>query len=137
MLLLFLLYVQAFKAVFEVPAWRAACEGAAGGIRAILKTYKEVLDHLSEGLRFYMSLQVGANIKMESLLSSLSAAAAAFSSSCCKRGAALLYEPAGGCKVQTESKIAQCHQLCCHHSAHTHQHHGRNHCQQQQQLSPS
>jgi hypothetical protein len=50
--------VQAFKAVFEVPAWRAACEGAAGGIKAVLKTYKEVLDHLSEGLRFYMSLQV-------------------------------------------------------------------------------
>ncbi|WIA35320.1 hypothetical protein OEZ86_003775 [Tetradesmus obliquus] len=48
---------QAFKAVFEVPAWRAACEGAAGGIKATLKTYKEVLDHLSEGLRFYMSLQ--------------------------------------------------------------------------------
>jgi programmed cell death 6-interacting protein len=56
---------QAFKAVFEVPAWRAACEGAAGGIRAILKTYKEVLDHLSEGLRFYMSLQVGAKFKLE------------------------------------------------------------------------
>ncbi|WIA15140.1 hypothetical protein OEZ85_001828 [Tetradesmus obliquus] len=48
---------QAFKAVFEVPAWRAACEGAAGGIKTTLKTYKEVLDHLSEGLRFYMSLQ--------------------------------------------------------------------------------
>jgi hypothetical protein len=74
--------LQAFKAVFEVPAWRAACEGAAGGIRAILKTYKEVLDHLSEGLRFYMSLQVGAKLKM-SLLPSFSAAAAAFSSSCC------------------------------------------------------
>lgn len=47
-----------FKAVFEVPAWRGACEAAAGGIKASLKTYKEVLDHLSEGLRFYMSLQV-------------------------------------------------------------------------------
>eukprot|EP00879_Flechtneria_rotunda_P013649 GHRR01014259.1.p1 GENE.GHRR01014259.1~~GHRR01014259.1.p1 ORF type:complete len:727 (+),score=319.48 GHRR01014259.1:344-2524(+) len=48
---------QAFKAVFEVPAWRASCEAAAAGIKGALKTYKEVLDHLTEGLRFYMSLQ--------------------------------------------------------------------------------
>eukprot|EP00878_Enallax_costatus_P005711 GHUV01005989.1.p1 GENE.GHUV01005989.1~~GHUV01005989.1.p1 ORF type:complete len:726 (+),score=266.47 GHUV01005989.1:1137-3314(+) len=48
---------QMFKAVFEVAAWRAACESAATGIKNTLKTYKEVLDHLSEGLRFYMSLQ--------------------------------------------------------------------------------
>ncbi|KAI8477285.1 MAG: programmed cell death protein 6 interacting protein X [Monoraphidium minutum] len=48
---------QAFRAVFEVTAWRAACEAAAGGVRVTLKEYREVLDHLTEGLRFYMSLQ--------------------------------------------------------------------------------
>ncbi|KAF8060549.1 BRO1 [Scenedesmus sp. PABB004] len=48
---------QAFRSVFEVAAWRAGAEAAAGGIRGTLKTYREVLDHLSEGLRFYMSLQ--------------------------------------------------------------------------------
>ena len=47
----------AFRAAFQVPQWRAACEAAAGGVRGALKAYREVLDHLSEGLRFYMSLQ--------------------------------------------------------------------------------
>lgn len=50
---------QAFRAAFEVAAWRAACEAAAGGVRSSVRCYREVLDHLSEGLRFYMSLQVG------------------------------------------------------------------------------
>jgi hypothetical protein len=50
--------LQMFKAAFEVGAWRASCEAAAGGIKGLLSSYKEVLDHLSEGLRFYMSLQV-------------------------------------------------------------------------------
>eukprot|EP00775_Hariotina_reticulata_P008073 gene8073-8268_t len=48
---------QMFKAAFEVGAWRVSCEAAAGGIKGVLSGYKEVLDHLSEGLRFYMSLQ--------------------------------------------------------------------------------
>ena len=47
----------AFRAAFAVPAWRAACEAAAQGQRASLRAYREILDHLSEGLRFYMSLQ--------------------------------------------------------------------------------
>jgi programmed cell death 6-interacting protein len=47
----------AFRAAFAVPAWRSACEQAAQGQRASLKAYREILDHLSEGLRFYMSLQ--------------------------------------------------------------------------------
>ena len=47
----------AFRAALAVPAWRAACEGAAAGQKAALRCYRDVLDHLSEGLRFYMSLQ--------------------------------------------------------------------------------
>lgn len=46
-----------FKTLFEVGAWRAACANASSNVKAIVKTFKEVLDHLSEGLRFYMSLQ--------------------------------------------------------------------------------
>lgn len=43
--------------MFEVASWRSACEGASAGLKATLKTYRGVLDHLSEGLRFYSSLQ--------------------------------------------------------------------------------
>jgi hypothetical protein len=49
---------QSFRSIFAVDAWRAACESAGGGVKGTLKAYREVLDHLSEGLRFYMSLQV-------------------------------------------------------------------------------
>jgi hypothetical protein len=44
--------------VFEVAAWRSACSGASANVKGVVTTFKEVLDHLSEGLRFYMSLQV-------------------------------------------------------------------------------
>jgi len=48
---------QAFRTVFEVASWRAACDASAAGMKSSLKLYREVLDHLSEGLRFYSSLQ--------------------------------------------------------------------------------
>ena len=57
-----LLAVQAFRTVFEVASWRAACDASAAGMKSSLKLYREVLDHLSEGLRFYSSLQVRAGI---------------------------------------------------------------------------
>jgi len=50
-------YVQVFKTLFEVGAWRSACGNASNNVKATVKVFKEVLDHLSEGLRFYMSLQ--------------------------------------------------------------------------------
>lgn len=46
-----------FKTLFEVGAWRAACANASSNVKALVKTFKEVEDHLAEGLRFYMSLQ--------------------------------------------------------------------------------
>lgn len=49
-----------FRSIFEIGAWRQACEQAAAGMRGQVKLFREVMDHLSEGLRFYMSLQVGA-----------------------------------------------------------------------------
>ncbi|GBF91561.1 hypothetical protein Rsub_04301 [Raphidocelis subcapitata] len=48
---------QTFKSVFQVDAWRASCDSGGTGARAALRSYREVLDHLSEGLRYYMSLQ--------------------------------------------------------------------------------
>jgi hypothetical protein len=51
---------QAFQSAFQVSAWRSACEAAGAGMRGALKAYREVLEHLSEGLRFYMSLQARA-----------------------------------------------------------------------------
>ncbi len=50
---------SAFRSIFEIGAWRQACEQAAAGMRGQVKLFREVMDHLSEGLRFYMSLQVG------------------------------------------------------------------------------
>jgi hypothetical protein len=49
-----------FRSIFEIGAWRQACEQAAAGMRSQVKLFREVMDHLSEGLRFYMSLQVCA-----------------------------------------------------------------------------
>ena len=46
-----------YKSVFGITEWRQTCEGAAAGLRAQVKGYKEARDNLSEGLRFYMSLQ--------------------------------------------------------------------------------
>ncbi|GBF94332.1 hypothetical protein Rsub_06954 [Raphidocelis subcapitata] len=48
---------QAFRSAFEVAAWRASCDAAAAGPRGALRTYRELLDHVTEGLRFYLSLQ--------------------------------------------------------------------------------
>eukprot|EP00884_Botryococcus_braunii_P008240 jgi/Botrbrau1/17417/Bobra.0054s0013.1 len=47
----------AYKQVFGFPEWRAACEAAAEGMKAKLREYGELRDNMSEGLRFYMSLQ--------------------------------------------------------------------------------
>jgi hypothetical protein len=43
--------------VFGVAEWRAACESAAAGYKASLGAYRDILNNLSEGTRFYMSLQ--------------------------------------------------------------------------------
>ncbi|CAL8461578.1 g1109 [Coccomyxa elongata] len=47
----------AYKQAFGYNEWRAACETAATEVRRSLAGYKEVRDNMSEGLRFYMSLQ--------------------------------------------------------------------------------
>ncbi|EFN58134.1 hypothetical protein CHLNCDRAFT_141882 [Chlorella variabilis] len=49
--------VAVFKSNYGYQEWRRACEGAAGGIKAGIKSYKELRDNLGEGLRFYMGLQ--------------------------------------------------------------------------------
>ncbi|KAL4858651.1 Vacuolar-sorting protein [Chlorella vulgaris] len=46
-----------FKSSYGFPEWRRACEGAASGVKASIKMYKELRDNLGEGLRFYMGLQ--------------------------------------------------------------------------------
>ncbi|EFJ43641.1 programmed cell death protein 6 interacting protein X [Volvox carteri f. nagariensis] len=45
-----------FRALFDVDGWRAACETAATGIRESVRQYRELLDHCSEGLRFYLGM---------------------------------------------------------------------------------
>jgi programmed cell death 6-interacting protein len=40
--------MQTFRAVFDIPGWRAACESAAAGVRGEVKSFKELLDHCSE-----------------------------------------------------------------------------------------
>ncbi|GAX77401.1 hypothetical protein CEUSTIGMA_g4847.t1 [Chlamydomonas eustigma] len=45
---------MAFQNIFDVNGWRKSCEGAAAGMRESSKTFRELLDHLSEGLRFYL-----------------------------------------------------------------------------------
>ncbi|KAK9820581.1 hypothetical protein WJX72_011897 [[Myrmecia] bisecta] len=47
----------AYRHAFGYPEWRAACEAGAAGMRGKLALYKEVRENMSEGLRFYMSLQ--------------------------------------------------------------------------------
>ena len=39
---------QVFRAVFDVAGWRSNCEAAAQGMRESVKTFRELLDHLSE-----------------------------------------------------------------------------------------
>ncbi|GLC38437.1 hypothetical protein PLESTB_001578000 [Pleodorina starrii] len=46
----------AFRSVFDVNGWRAACEAAAAGVRETVRQYRELLDHGSEGLRFYLGM---------------------------------------------------------------------------------
>ncbi|GLI70883.1 hypothetical protein VaNZ11_015904 [Volvox africanus] len=45
-----------FRTLFDVDGWRTACETAAMGIRETVHQYRELLDHCSEGLRFYMGM---------------------------------------------------------------------------------
>ncbi|KAG2435427.1 hypothetical protein HYH02_011927 [Chlamydomonas schloesseri] len=45
-----------FRAIFDVTGWRAACEAAAAGVRETVRQYRELLDHCSEGLRFYLGM---------------------------------------------------------------------------------
>eukprot|EP00200_Dunaliella_tertiolecta_P017215 CAMPEP_0202411634 /NCGR_PEP_ID=MMETSP1128-20130828/22377_1 /ASSEMBLY_ACC=CAM_ASM_000463 /TAXON_ID=3047 /ORGANISM="Dunaliella tertiolecta, Strain CCMP1320" /LENGTH=780 /DNA_ID=CAMNT_0049017371 /DNA_START=116 /DNA_END=2454 /DNA_ORIENTATION=- len=47
---------KVFREVFDVHGWRAACEAAAAGIREEARTFKGLLDHCSEGLRFYLGM---------------------------------------------------------------------------------
>ncbi|KAK9909798.1 hypothetical protein WJX75_007558 [Coccomyxa subellipsoidea] len=47
----------AYKQAFGYPEWRAACETASAEVRRSMGGFKEVRDNMSEGLRFYMSLQ--------------------------------------------------------------------------------
>ncbi|KAI7841696.1 hypothetical protein COHA_004563 [Chlorella ohadii] len=49
--------VGIFKNNYGYQEWRRACEGAASGVRASARTYKDLRDNLGEGLRFYMGLQ--------------------------------------------------------------------------------
>lgn len=45
---------KSFMLVFDVAGWRASCEAASNTIRENIKTFRELLNHLSEGLRFYI-----------------------------------------------------------------------------------
>eukprot|EP00208_Stichococcus_sp_RCC1054_P002835 CAMPEP_0206140322 /NCGR_PEP_ID=MMETSP1473-20131121/9097_1 /ASSEMBLY_ACC=CAM_ASM_001109 /TAXON_ID=1461547 /ORGANISM="Stichococcus sp, Strain RCC1054" /LENGTH=740 /DNA_ID=CAMNT_0053534441 /DNA_START=308 /DNA_END=2527 /DNA_ORIENTATION=- len=47
----------AFRSAFGFDEWRSACESAAAGMRAQARLFAEVRDNLSEGARFYASLQ--------------------------------------------------------------------------------
>ncbi|CAK0747325.1 hypothetical protein CVIRNUC_001757 [Coccomyxa viridis] len=47
----------AYKHAFGYTEWRSACETASGEVRRNMAGYKEVRNNMSEGLRFYMSLQ--------------------------------------------------------------------------------
>lgn len=44
--------------VFAVDVWRRQCEARAKDIRSTAELYKELSNNLSEGVRFYNSLQV-------------------------------------------------------------------------------
>ena len=46
-----------FASCFALQIRATGVQAAAAGVRASLSTYREVRDNLSEGLRFYMSLQ--------------------------------------------------------------------------------
>lgn len=52
----------AFRTIFDVDGWGRACEAAAAGVRGSAKVFRELLDHLSEGLRFYIGMQVRSSI---------------------------------------------------------------------------
>ncbi|KAG2490070.1 hypothetical protein HYH03_011535 [Edaphochlamys debaryana] len=56
-----------FRALFDVAGWRSGCEAAAAGIRDTVRQYRELLDHCSEGLRFYLGMgEVVRKCKQES-----------------------------------------------------------------------
>ncbi|GFR44800.1 hypothetical protein Agub_g6135, partial [Astrephomene gubernaculifera] len=55
-----------FRALFDVNGWRAGCEAAAAGVRETVRQYRELLDHCSEGLRFYLGMsEVVRKMKQE------------------------------------------------------------------------
>ena len=51
-----------FRSAYGYSEWRRACEGAARGARSQAGRYRELQAHLSEGLRFYTSLQEAAAV---------------------------------------------------------------------------
>ena len=53
----FFCLLQAFREIFDISGWRTSCDAAASGVKRHAALFKELMDHLSEGLRFYLSLQ--------------------------------------------------------------------------------
>ncbi|KAJ9513660.1 hypothetical protein QJQ45_015416, partial [Haematococcus lacustris] len=45
-----------FRLAFDIQGWHNACEAAATDIKQEVKAFKELLDHCSEGLRFYLGM---------------------------------------------------------------------------------
>ncbi|KAL6757097.1 BRO1-like domain-containing protein [Haematococcus lacustris] len=45
-----------FRLAFDIQGWHNACETAATDIKQEVKAFKELLDHCSEGLRFYLGM---------------------------------------------------------------------------------
>ncbi|MEW5310155.1 MAG: hypothetical protein WDW38_001981 [Sanguina aurantia] len=45
-----------FRSIFDVDGWHAACVGSAAGLRESAKSFRGLLDHISEGLRFYIGM---------------------------------------------------------------------------------
>lgn len=48
--------MQLFRSIFDVPGWHAACVASAAGLRDSAKSFRSLLDHISEGLRFYIGM---------------------------------------------------------------------------------
>lgn len=53
---------QLFAEAHDVAGWRAGCAAAASGYRSTARSFGEVLEHLAEGLKFYMALQVSRGV---------------------------------------------------------------------------
>ena len=48
--------------MFDVAGWRSSCEAAAQGMRESVKTFRELLDHLSEVWKGSVGESVGENV---------------------------------------------------------------------------